>query len=196
MPFADYSELKTEVRAWLHRSDLDSKIPSFIYLGEWRLARDLRVTPLMNEWPLTIGAGGDRDSLPPEFIEAVKVKRADNGQELQYLPPQTIDRVPAAASPWAYTLIGTKLHVVPSPWVTGGEIRLLHFWKQYPLSDANPTNWYLLNAPGALLYASLLEAEPHMKNDARVELWKAAYDVDVGAINKQYGVTRSMTNAV
>lgn len=53
------------------------------------------------------------------------------------------------------------------------------------LSDANPTNWVLQQAPQMYLYASLLEAEPFLANDARAALWGTAYQVALDGLRAQ-----------
>lgn len=45
-----------------------------------------------------------------------------------------------------------------------------------PLSDANPTNWMLTNAPSVYLYGALLEASAYLLDDERIPLWKQAFD--------------------
>jgi hypothetical protein len=44
-----------------------------------------------------------------------------------------------------------------------------------PLDSSNQTNWFTQYAPQALLYGSLLQAMPFLKNDGRVQLWQAMY---------------------
>jgi hypothetical protein len=45
------------------------------------------------------------------------------------------------------------------------------------LSSTNQTNWFTIYAPQAILYGSLLQAMPYLKNDDRVPMWKAQYDL-------------------
>lgn len=42
-------------------------------------------------------------------------------------------------------------------------------------SDA-AADWRILNAPDLCLFGSLIQAEAFVKNDARIDLWKVAYD--------------------
>ena len=43
------------------------------------------------------------------------------------------------------------------------------------MDSSNQTNWFTIYAPQALLYGSLLQAMPFLKNDDRVQLWQALY---------------------
>ena len=45
------------------------------------------------------------------------------------------------------------------------------------------TNWLTEYAPDVLLYATLLEATPFLKNDERVQVWQAIYDRSAQALN-------------
>jgi hypothetical protein len=43
------------------------------------------------------------------------------------------------------------------------------------LDSSNQTNWFTIYAPQALLYGTLLQAMPFLKNDDRVQLWQSLY---------------------
>lgn len=42
-------------------------------------------------------------------------------------------------------------------------------------SDSDGINWLVTNAPDLLLYGALLEAEPFLKNDSRIAIWRDFY---------------------
>jgi hypothetical protein len=43
-----------------------------------------------------------------------------------------------------------------------------------------------VNAPQLCLFGSLLQAEPFLKNDARVVMWKQAYDLQVNSYRQRF----------
>jgi hypothetical protein len=51
------------------------------------------------------------------------------------------------------------------------------------LDDSNQTNWFTEYAPNVLLYASLLEATPFLKNDDRIPVWEGFYNRSIAALN-------------
>ncbi|MDE2102841.1 MAG: hypothetical protein KGL39_36695 [Patescibacteria group bacterium] len=187
MAIATYSDLKTATANWLHRNDLTANIPDFIMMAEWRLSRDLRVSPLINTSTITISAGASTGTMPTDNLGLVNLQ-IQNGAELAYVPPDTIDRVTGSGTtvPWVYTLIGTTVKLAPL-WTAGGTLSITYFRKEAVLSDTNATNWYITNAPDTLLYATLLEAAPYLLNDNRIDVWEKYYKRGVDAINAQYG---------
>lgn len=185
MSITNYSELKTSVANWLHRSDLTSNIPDFIQLAEYRMARDLRISPLLSTSTVTIAAAGSSVALPTGYLEMVNVE-IDGGAELHYVPPDTIDRIDGSGTPWVYTLKGETINVAPS-WTAGGDLSLTYYKKETALSDSSTTNWYINNAPDALLYASLLEASPYLVSDNRIDVWFEFYNRAIESLNRQYG---------
>jgi hypothetical protein len=60
---------------------------------------------------------------------------------------------------------------------------MLYYSKPAALSDSNSSNTFLANAPDALLYGSLLEAEPYLMNDGRLQVWSQLYQNSMDSIN-------------
>ena len=55
-----------------------------------------------------------------------------------------------------------------------------------PLLDAtNQTNFWTNYTPALLLYASLIEAEPFLKDDPRLQTWTAMYQAEMNSLNSQ-----------
>jgi hypothetical protein len=51
------------------------------------------------------------------------------------------------------------------------------------LDDVTQTNWLTEYAPQLLLYGTLLEATPFLKNDERITTWQNYYDRAAGMLN-------------
>ena len=65
--------------------------------------------------------------------------------------------------------------VAPTPDVDYN-FEVLYYERIQPLDSSNQTNWFTIYAPQALLYGSLLQAMPFLKNDERMPMWQANYD--------------------
>jgi hypothetical protein len=59
--------------------------------------------------------------------------------------------------------------------------------RSYTTGGADAAAHFLIvNAPQLCLYGSLLQATPFLKNDERVVMWKAAYDLQVMSYRKRF----------
>jgi hypothetical protein len=56
------------------------------------------------------------------------------------------------------------------------DFELVYYARLTPLTAASQTNWMTLNAPQALLYATLWEAQLWLKNVDRAAFWEAQYN--------------------
>lgn len=185
MAITDYASLKTEVATYLHRDDLTATIPTFIANCEHRIARALRVSQLLTTSNVTVSAGASTGTLPTGFLEMANVK-ISTGAELQYVPPDRIDKAVNDTTPWVYTLLGSTV-VVGGTWTAGGTLACTYWKKETALSDGNSTNWYVTNAPDALLFGALWEAAPFLNNDSRVPIWQDFFRSAVDSLNMQFG---------
>jgi hypothetical protein len=54
-------------------------------------------------------------------------------------------------------------------------VKGIYYKRLDALSNSNATNWFTANAPDLLLFATLCEAAPYVREDARIQLWEAKY---------------------
>ena len=54
---------------------------------------------------------------------------------------------------------------------------VLYYQRVQPLDSYNQTNWFTQYAPQALLFGSLLQAMPFLKNDDRAPIFQQQYDL-------------------
>jgi len=78
--------------------------------------------------------------------------------------------------------------VAPTP-ATNYSFQVLYYERNQPLDSANQSNCFTQYAPQALLYGSLLQAMPFLKNDERIPVWQSMYDKSI-ALLKQEDLTR------
>ena len=64
------------------------------------------------------------------------------------------------------------------------------------LSDSNTTEQMLTDNPDIYLYGALLEAEPFLMNDERVQLWATAFQESVRALQEQDNKDRHSGSAM
>ena len=208
-----YATLQTAVANWLDRSDLTDRIPEFIALAEARMNRTLRLAIMLNVDQTTLGGAtalvaGTRDyALPSGYLQMVDFHlRTSPITTLSYLTPENMNRMWAGSQggkPLAYTIFsdnasGTPIKSVrlgPSPG-SAYDYSIMFYKKIDALSDSNTTEQMLTNNPDVYLYGALLEAEPFLMNDQRVQLWATAFQESLNALQEQDNKDRHSGSAM
>ena len=189
MALSTFTELKDAVADWLDRSDLTARIPDFITLAEARVNRDLRIRAMEVRSTMTTTAGKQYFNLPTNYIQMRNIQLNTNPTTpLEYITPEMLDRLYGSSTtgkPRAYSLIGDEIQLAPIP-DSAYTLEMAFYEKFSPLGDGTGgsvvSNWLTSNAPDVLLYGSLLEAEPFIKNDERIGVWVNAYNSAVTKI--------------
>ena len=179
MAISSYTSLKSAIADWLDRTDLTDQIPDFIALTEVRHRRDFKIRSLETRVTTNTVADQEYYNLPDNYIALRNIQlNTDPKTSLEYLTPEQMDRIYAGSNkgkPKAYTIIGNDIQLRPLP-DSVYEIEMLYYKYFTPLSDSAPTNDMLTYHPDAYLYASLVEAEPYLQNDKRIQTWASFYD--------------------
>lgn len=162
----DYDSLKASIATRLHRSDLTALIPEFIADAEERIYNALRIQAMESSYLEGVTSGVA--ALPEAFLEW-KVLYVDGASA------QKLTRKPAE---WIYTHYPTRSaegtpvffaregqNLIFGPYPTDGLIvKGVYYQRPEALSDTNPTNWLIQNAPDLLRYAALTEAAVHTRD--------------------------------
>jgi hypothetical protein len=179
MAYTSYSELQTSVANYLGRSDLTSVIPDFIRFAETRLAREIRTRKMLKSATATMTSGDARVALPTDFLEVRDLYTQGNPRmPVTYMSPSAFTRDARADEsglPVFYTVLASEFQFAPIP-DSAYVLEILYYAQPTVLSSSNASNVFLANYPDALLYGSLLEAEPYLINDARSQTWALLYD--------------------
>jgi hypothetical protein len=179
MAYTSYSDLKTSVANYLGRSDLTDVIPDFIRFAETRLARELRTRKMLKSATASMTAGDARVALPTDFLEIRDLYTQGNPRKpVTYMSPSAFTRNARADDsglPVFYTTLASEFQFAPIP-DKAYVLEILYYAQPTVLSSSNSSNVFLANYPDALLYGSLLEAEPYLINDARSQTWALLYD--------------------
>ena len=98
----------------------------------------------------------------------------------EYAPDPTVTGVPAYYADYDYT----HWLVAPTP-TAAYAFEVLYYERVQPLDSSNETNWFTIYAPQALLYGSLLQAMPYLKNDERMGMWQQQYDLIITTLKNE-----------
>ena len=187
MSFTSYADLQTAIAGYLARSDLTTQIPDFIRLAETRLRRDLRIRQMLKSVTTATVAADSTVELPSDFLEVRDFVIVGNPvQPLNYYSPSAFNRNARtweSGKPLDYTVLANDFQLAPVPDAVY-TVKLFYFAAPAFLSDTNTSNVFLANTPDALLYGALLEAEPYLMNDARINTWGTMFDRAISSITR------------
>lgn len=162
-----YSALALEIADFLHRSDIDTVIPTWIALAEAKLNRELRVEQMISTLSSTIAAPSI--SLPADFLEVVSLNIGDDSYEYR---PRTQFFILEGNY---YTRVGNSLRLASD--ITASTTVSMDYYASIPALQTALTNWLLTSSPDLYLYSALLEGVPYLNlsaQDARPAQWAGA----------------------
>lgn len=188
MTISTYSDLKTQIAAFLNRSDLTTQIPVFVQLAESRIfygSDPLRVQDMETSTNLTFNT--QRVSLPSDFLERRRVYIANGTSkiELEYKAPAqfwSLSEASQSGTPKYFTIEKSEIVLAPSPdsSYTG---YLLYYAKYDDLSSDSDTNWLLTNAPGVYLDGALMEAFSYLFDGEKMSFSAASFANRIASLN-------------
>lgn len=187
MSFATYSDLQTSIASYLARTDLTSQIPDFITFAENRLRRELRIRQMLKSATTSTVSADATVEVPSDFLEIRDFVVMTNPiTPMSYSSPSSLSNDPRTSQvgvPRSYTILASEFQLTPIP-DAAYTLKMLYYAAPAYLSTSNTTNVFLTTSPDALLYASLIEAEPYLMNDARINTWGTMYDRAIASLTK------------
>lgn len=198
MPTAmTYTSLQEDVRRYLERGSISDEtvyeqIPSLINLAERRLAREVKITGMIVVVQSTMTNGTAAYAKPDRWRETISISIGTgiSNSEHQVLSPRayefcrSINPDDSVTGEPRYYADYNYTHWLISPCPDANYPYEAVYYEQPALLDGtNQTNWWTEYAPNAILYATLLEATPFLKNDDRIPVWEGFYNRSVAALN-------------
>ena len=177
MAITTYAELQTAVGNWADRTDLTDRIPEFIALAEARFNRVIRAPDMLTRND-SFTVDSQYETLPTGFLEAKRfVILTSPVTVLEYLSPEEIAEVrnthSSAGKPVYYSVIGGNFEFLPTPG-QAYTASILYYAQLTAVSSS--FNWLATSHPDIYLFGALLEAEPFIRNDERIQVWQTRLD--------------------
>jgi hypothetical protein len=194
-----FTTLQQDVRRYLERgatyaSDpvVYEQIPRLINLAERRIARELKVQGFINVVTGTLTPGQSVYPKPDRWRDTVSMNIGtganNNNRKIifsrvyeylrNYWPNPDDASEPVFYSDYDYS----HWLIAPTPDIAY-PFEILYYELPPLLDDEVQTNWITEYAPQLLLYGTLLEATPFLKNDERIQVWQSMYDRSAAMLN-------------
>lgn len=194
-----FTTLQEDVRRYLERgatyaSDpvVYEQIPRLINLAERRISRELKIQGFINVVTGTLVVGQSVYSKPDRWRDTVSINIGTGANSnsrsvlyarayeylLSYWPDRSQTDEPLFYADYDYS----HWLLAPTP-DAEYPFEILYYELPPLLDDVVQTNWLTEYAPQLLLYATLLEATPFLKNDERITVWQNMYDRAAAMLN-------------
>lgn len=194
-----FTTLKQDVQRYLERGNtlasdpiVFEQIPRLINLAERRIARELKIEGFINVVTGTLSAGQSVYPKPDRWRDTVSISigtgaTLDNRKVLfarvyeylrSYWPNALETDTPLFYSDYDYS----HWLLAPTP-DAEYPFEILYYELPPLLDEVVQTNWITEYAPQLLLYGTLVEATPFLKNDERIPVWQSMYDRAAAMLN-------------
>jgi hypothetical protein len=196
-----FSSLKDDVRSYLERGAsaatdplVYAQIPKLINLAERRISRDLKIQGFQTVVTTNMQANVAVMAKPDRWRETVSINIGTGGASnsrvtiygrsyeycRSYWPDQTLTSAPVFYTDYDYK----HWLFAPTPDIAY-PVEIVYYELPALLDDESQTNWLTEFAPNVLLYGTLLEATPYLKNDERIPVWQQFYQMAAGALSQE-----------
>lgn len=186
-----YDSLAKSIEEYAERHDepFILEIPRFIMLCENRIASEVRGLGMLHVVEGTLNSAVMKKPLRWRETASINVTISGKRKDLRlrtyeycrkFAPDST-----KTGDPRFYADYGQEHWlVVPTP-SSSVPVEISYYERPQPLSPSNQTNWTTQNAPQLLLYGALLEAQPFLKRDERIEIFKGFFGQAKNAVTME-----------
>lgn len=188
-----YDSLTQLVLQYLERSDpaVVEFIPTAITLAEFEIAQDIKTLGQMEVVNANMEIGNPVIQKPARWRKTVSMtvttptgKQPIFLRKLEYLnnywPDVSAEDTPLFYADYDYD----HWFIAPTP-DAAYLFEALCYTRLAPLDSANQTNWLTQNAPNAMLFGTLKQTAPFLKDDARLALWSGLFDAAMAALKTE-----------
>ncbi len=188
-----YDSLTTLVFQYLERSDpaVAAFIPTAITLAEFEISQQIKTLGQLEVVDSTMGIGNPVIPKPARWRKTVSMtvttptgKQPVFLRKLEYLnnywPNVSDTDTPLYYADYDFD----NWFIAPTP-DSAYSFEALCYTRLQPLDSATQTNWLTRNAPNAMLFGTLKQTAPFLKDDARLAIWSGLFDAAMAALKTE-----------
>jgi len=187
-----YDSLTSTVLQYLERRDtaVVNAIPTFITLAEFEIAEQIKTLGQLQVVESTMTASNPVLQKPARWRKTVSmsvtvddVKQPVYLRKYEYLKNYWPDTNQTSIPQYYADTDWDHWYLAPTPAVAY-DFEVLYYERIAPLSSTNQTNWLTQNAPNAMLFGTLLQAMPFLKNDQR-QIFQQKYSESIQVLKAE-----------
>lgn len=188
-----YDSLTSTVLQYLERQDaaVINFIPVAITLAEFEIAQEIKTLGQMEVIDGTMQINNAVIQKPARWRKTTSMTLSNDGvkqpilvRKLEYLNNYSQDTTQTGTPLYYADYDYDHWMVAPTP-DKAYQFEVLCYTRLQPLSSSNQTNWLTQNAPNAMLFGTLKQTAPFLKNDARLALWKQMFDEALASLKTE-----------
>lgn len=188
-----YDSLTSTVLQYLERNDaaIAAFIPTAIAMAEFEIAQAIKTLGQMEVVDANTGIGNPVIAKPARWRKTVSMtvttaagKQPVFLRKLEYLNSYWPD-VSATGTPLYYADYDFDHWLIAPTPDSAYAFEALCYTRIAPLDSANQTNWLTQNAPNAMLFGTLKQTAPFLKDDARLAVWTGLFDAALTALKTE-----------
>jgi hypothetical protein len=188
-----YDSLTTLVLQYLERDDaaVVAFIPTAITMAEFEIAQEIKTLGQMVVVDAAMQANNPVIAKPARWRKTVSMtlttatgKQPIFLRKLEYLNGYW-PNVTATGTPLYYADYDfDHWFIAPTP-DQAYAFEALCYTRLQPLASDNQTNWLTQNAPNAMLFGTLKQTAPFLKDDARLQMWAQLFTEAMTALKTE-----------
>jgi len=187
-----YDSLTSTVLQYLERKDaaVVNAIPTFITLAEFEIAQEIKTLGQLQIVEATMEIGNPVLQKPARWRKTVSMNVSVDGKrqpvllrKYEYLKNYWPDASQTSTPLYYADTDWEHWYLSPTP-DAAYSFEVLYYERISPLSSTNQTNWITQNAPNAMLFGTLLQAMPFLKNDQR-QIFQQKYTEALNALKTE-----------
>ena len=188
-----YDSLTSLVLQYLERQDtaVVNFIPTAITLAEFEIAQVIKTLGQLEVVDSTMNASNAVIAKPSRWRKTVSMTIVTSSgkqpiylRKLEYLnnywPNVASTGTPLYYADYDYD----NWFVAPTP-DQAYAFEALCYTRPQPLASDNQTNWLTQNAPNAMLFGTLKQTAPFLKDDARLQVWEQLFQEAISALKTE-----------
>lgn len=203
-----FQSLQNDIQSYLERGTpadplVYNQLPELINFAERRIATELKICGFIVAATFTMQATVAVIAKPDRWRQTVSMnvgttpvgtapRQQMYSRSYEYIrsywpdETQTNTTVYGVAGPPKFYADYNYQNILVAPTPDAAYPAEIIYYEQPALLDnTNNTNWITQYQPNLLLYSTLLECAPFLKNDTRIPVWQSMYDRIAAVVNAQ-----------